>query len=177
MTNNNDNMTDFSNLDTFTMTTPSEVIISEDLSFNVPIVKILPTSPDFKMPTKATSGSSGFDIYSIEDVLINPGEMKSISTGMRIQLPQAHEAQIRSRSGLAFKHCISVVNQPGTIDQDFVGEVKIGLINHGKVFYAIKKGDRIAQMVIQKVPDVELKVVSDLDDTTRGIGGFGSTGR
>ena len=110
-------------------------------------------------------------------VTLKPGERAMIPTGLTIALPAGHEAQVRPRSGLAAKHGITCLNTPGTIDADYRGEVKVILINLGQDAFVIKRGERIAQMVIAPVTRAELNVVATLDETLRGSGGFGSTGR
>ncbi len=136
-------------------------------------------SEDLPLPRYATSGSSGLDLVADvqEDVTIMPGEIKLISTGIYIGLPDGYEAQIRPRSGLALKHGISMVNTPGTIDSDYRGLVGIIMINHGKDPFHIRRGDRVAQMVIQEVTKADIEVVQELDDTVRAGGGFGHTGK
>jgi dUTP pyrophosphatase len=108
---------------------------------------------------------------------LKPGERAMIPTGLTIALPAGHEAQVRPRSGLAAKHGVTCLNTPGTIDADYRGEVKVILINLGQEAFVIKRGERIAQMVIAPVTRAELKIVATLDETLRGSGGFGSTGR
>jgi len=120
--------------------------------------------------------AAGFDLHSIEDVVINPGERKLIGTGLAFEIEKGYEVQIRPRSGLAFKHGITVLNSPGTIDSDYRGEIKVLLINLGNEKFEIKKGDRIAQAVIAPVIQAEIIEVDSLSDTKRGAGGFGSTG-
>jgi len=129
------------------------------------------------LPRYQTRGSVGIDLHSSEDVILKPGEFKPISTGIRIALEQGYEAQLRPRSGLAAKHGISVVNTPGTIDSDYRGIIYAILINHGKKDFVIKKGDRIAQLVINKVEIPEIVEVTELEETERGEKGLGSTGR
>ena len=119
---------------------------------------------------------AGMDLYSVEGALLEPGIPQAVPTGLSIELPPGYEAQIRPRSGLAFKHAISVPNSPGTIDPGYRGEVKVILINLGRQAYQIAKGDRIAQMVVAKYEAVEIEE-GDLSDTARGAGGFGSSGR
>jgi dUTP pyrophosphatase len=111
-----------------------------------------------------------------ENQVIPVGSIEVIPTGVAIALPPGFEAQIRPRSGLAFKHGISIINAPGTIDADYRGEIRIGLINLGPEAYTVHRGDRIAQMIIQKVYQAELEVVDTLDETDRNEGGFGHTG-
>ena len=142
-------------------------------------VKIKRLHPDAIIPRYATAGSSGFDLHTIDEGVLLPGERALLRTGLAFEIPPGYEMQIRPRSGLAFKHGISVVNSPGTIDSDYRGDVGVILINHGHHPFRIEKGDRIAQAVIQRVPDVELIEVDadeSLSETERGEGGFGSTG-
>lgn len=130
------------------------------------------------IPIYQTSHSAGLDLCASldEDIVIRPGEIKMIPTGISIELPDGYEAQIRPRSGIASKHGITLVNTPGTIDPDYRGEIMIPLINLGKESFVIKDGMRIAQMVIVRFERVEIKVVDELTPTQRGDGGFGSTG-
>ena len=125
-----------------------------------------------------TEGSAGMDLRAAnnEDITISAGETALIPTAMAIALPKGYEAQIRPRSGLALKKSVTVLNTPGTIDSDYRGEIGIILINHGKEDFIVEKGMRIAQMIIAKYEQAELEFVSELDDTDRGEGGFGSTG-
>lgn len=140
------------------------------------VLRIKRERDDIPLPSYATLGSSGLDLRASEDVLIPPGAWKAVSTGIRISLPLGYEAQIRPRSGLALKNGVTVLNSPGTIDSDYRGEIKVILINHGKEPFFVKKGDRIAQMVISKVEQVEVVEVEVLDETDRAEGGFGHTG-
>lgn len=142
-----------------------------------PTVLFYKIDEDAFIPEKATHGSAGRDIRSIEDVILPPGDRKLISTGLAVILPEGTEAQIRPRSGLAIKHGITVINSPATIDSDYRGELKIPLINHGKEEFRIRKYDRVAQIVISKVITVNIEEALSLPDTERGSGGFGSTGR
>ncbi len=119
---------------------------------------------------------AGMDLCSVADALLEPNVPQAVPTGLSIELPPGYEAQIRPRSGLAFKHAISVPNSPGTIDPGYRGEVKVILINLGKQPYQVTKGDRIAQMVVARYEAVEIQE-GDLTDTERGAGGFGSSGR
>ncbi len=129
------------------------------------------------LPSYATTGSAGLDLRSADALTLKPGARALISTGIAIALPDNHEAQVRPRSGLAVKFGITVLNSPGTIDADYRGEIKVPLINLGKDDFQIAKGDRIAQMIIAPVLRVELVEVTSLDQTTRGAGGFGSSGK
>lgn len=110
------------------------------------------------------------------EIVLDPGEIRLISAGFYMSIPKGYEVQVRPRSGLAVKHGISIVNAPGTIDSDFRGLVGIILINHGKQPFVVRRGDRIAQMVVQKVYRADLEVVQELDETVRAEGGFGHTG-
>ena len=133
---------------------------------------------DIPLPRYMTPHSAGMDICAaIESpALLEPGEIMLVPTGFAISLPQGVEAQIRPRSGLAVKHGIGIINSPGTIDADYRGEVKIALINFGKTAFTINRGDRIAQMVINKVCHAQFKMVEVLDESLRNGGGFGHTG-
>lgn len=130
------------------------------------------------LPKYETNGAAGMDICAAlsDDIIIAPGTFATLPTGLMIALPQGLEAQIRPRSGLAFKHGITVLNSPGTIDSDYRGEIKIALINHGPEPVTITHGMRIAQMVIASVTTATLTPADSLDETARGTGGFGSTG-
>ena len=133
------------------------------------------------LPAYETADAAGMDLRAAvadaEPVTLAPGARAMIPTGLTIALLPGYEAQVRPRSGLAAKHGITCLNSPGTIDADYRGEVKVILINLGQDAFVIKRGERIAQMVIAPVTRAELKVVAELDETKRGTGGFGSTGR
>jgi dUTP pyrophosphatase len=131
------------------------------------------------LPQYATAGSSGMDIraFLAEPVALKPLERALIPTGLFIQLPQGYEAQIRPRSGLAIKQGITCLNTPGTIDADYRGEIKIVLINLSNEIQSVQSGERIAQMVIQKVEQIEWEPVFEIEETGRSTGGFGSTGK
>jgi dUTP pyrophosphatase len=116
------------------------------------------------------------DVLSAEDVTLEPGARHAVATGLALAIPAGYEIQVRPRSGLALKHGISVPNTPGTIDSDYRGELKIILINHGTEPFAIARGDRVAQLVLAPVVQAAWNEVASLDSTTRGAGGFGSTG-
>ena len=133
---------------------------------------------DLPLPTYATEGSAGMDLLAAveSDVSINPAETVLVPTGISVQLPEGFEAQVRPRSGLAIKHQIGILNSPGTIDSDYRGEVKIVMTNFGKQSFVVRRGDRIAQMVIHRYARVEWEEVASLDETARGGGGFGHTG-
>jgi dUTP pyrophosphatase len=132
---------------------------------------------DLELPNYATAGAAGLDLRSAESVTIKPGARALVATGIAIALPQNFEAQVRPRSGLAVKFGVTVLNSPGTIDCDYRGEIKVPLINHGVDDFIIARGDRIAQMVIAPVVQVQLHEVATLDETLRGAGGFGSSGK
>ena len=138
----------------------------------------LPHGADLPLPHYATPDSAGLDLLSAEDadVTLIPGARAMVATGIAIALPSGFEAQVRPRSGLAAKHGITVANSPGTIDADYRGEIKVILINLGDTPVTLARGDRIAQMVIAPVIQADWREVTSLDDTTRGSGGFGSTG-
>ena len=142
------------------------------------LVNRLPHGRDLELPSQATSASSGVDLVAAIDrpVHLEPGGHALIATGLAIAVPEGFEAQVRPRSGLALKHGITVLNSPGTIDADYRGEVKVILINLGNERFAIERGMRIAQMAIGQVNPVTWQEVDILPDSTRGGGGFGSTG-
>ena len=141
-------------------------------------VKRLNDIKDIPIPVYESQGSSGMDIRAAvkEDILLNPGDIKLIPTGLAVSVPPGYEAQIRPRSGLALHHGIGMVNSPGTIDSDYRGEIGIIMINWGTGPFVIKSRDRIAQMVFSRVYRADLVEVNDLDTTSRGYGGFGHTG-
>lgn len=144
----------------------------------VRIVRLRERDADIPLPQYATAGSAGMDICAAvnEDVILAPGETFLVPTGFAVELPLGYEAQIRPRSGLAIKHQIGILNSPGTIDSDYRGEVKIILTNFGKFPFVIKRGDRIAQMVVSRYSRVEWQEVSELQQSVRGAGGFGHSG-
>ena len=141
-------------------------------------IQIKKLSNSISNPKYETSGSSGMDIaaYIEDDMIIHPGEKSLVPTGFSIAIPRGYEIQIRPRSGLAAKKNITVLNTPGTIDADYRGEIKVILINLGKEKFTIERGDRIAQIVVCPVIQAELEEVTELSNTERGSGGFGSTG-
>ena len=139
-------------------------------------VKRLAHGEGLALPAYATSGSAGMDVVSAEDVTIAPGARHAVATGLSVAIPQGFEIQVRPRSGLAFKHGITVPNTPGTIDSDYRGELRVLLINHGSEDFAIARGDRVAQLVLAPVVQAAWSEVEELDATQRGAGGFGSTG-
>ena len=143
-----------------------------------PPVQIKRLTPSAICPSYATEGSAGMDLHAdlTQPVTLFAGNALMIPTGISIALPATLEAQVRSRSGLAAKHNVAVLNSPGTIDSDYRGEIGVILVNHGKYPFAVRKGDRIAQMVIAQVWPMPLVEVDTLEETARGRGGFGSTG-
>ena len=144
-------------------------------------VERLPHAEGLALPAYETSGSAGMDLRAaVPDdapVTLAPGARALVPTGLKIALQQGYEAQVRPRSGLALKHGITCLNSPGTIDSDYRGEVGVILINHGQEPFVIRRGERIAQLVIARHEQAAMTVVEALDDTARGTGGFGSTGR
>jgi dUTP pyrophosphatase len=149
---------------------------------DVPVIKLVRLRPnqdkDIPLPRYMTLQAAGMDIYAALEapVVTRPGSMTLIPTGFAMALPEGYEAQIRPRSGLAINHGIGLINSPGTIDADYRGEVKIAVINLGHENYTVRRGDRIAQMVINRVYQAALKVVDRLPPTDRSGGGFGHTG-
>ena len=138
-----------------------------------------PHAEDLPLPAYETKHAAGMDLRAAisEPVVLAPRERRLLPTGIRIALPPGTEAQVRPRSGLAAKHGISMVNAPGTIDADYRGEIKVVLINHGPEPLTVRRGDRIAQLVIAPVLRAELHQVDALEETSRGTGGFGHTGK
>ena len=137
------------------------------------------TAGDLDMPAYHSSGASGMDVAAAvaEPVQLRPGEIRMIPTNFAVAIPPGYEIQVRPRSGLAIKHGVTIINSPGTIDADYRGEIKIGLINLGPEPYTIHRGDRVAQLVVAPVQRAELQVASELDKTVRQAGGFGHTGK
>jgi len=139
-------------------------------------IRRLPHGEGLPVPAYATPGAAGMDVVSAEDAILPAGGRHAIATGFALAIPAGYEMQVRPRSGLALKHGISLPNTPGTIDSDYRGELKVILINLGRESFAIARGDRIAQLVLAPVVQAAWDEVEELDDTTRGSGGFGSTG-
>ncbi|WP_332763581.1 dUTP diphosphatase [Phenylobacterium sp.] len=143
-------------------------------------VKRLPHNPDLPLPAYETADAAGMDLRAAvpEDapVVLAPGARFPIPTGLAFAIPSGFEGQVRPRSGLALKSGVTCLNSPGTVDADYRGEVKVILINHSAEDFTVRRGDRIAQMIIAPVTQATLAEVADLDDTARGAGGFGSTG-
>lgn len=142
-------------------------------------IKKLPHGQDLPLPRYMSELAAGMDLYAAvnPELVIPSGEWKLVPTGMAIALPAGYEAQVRPRSGLALKQGVSILNTPGTVDADYRGEVGVILMNHSKQALVIKRGDRIAQMIINKIERLELEEVAELSATDRGAGGFGHTGK
>ena len=144
---------------------------------NVPVpIKRLPHFEGLVLPAYATEGAAGMDVLAAEDVTLAARARHAVATGLALAIPPGFEIQVRPRSGLALKHGISVPNSPGTIDSDYRGELKVILINHGDEAFDVRRGDRIAQLVLAPVTRASWLEVDDLGETERGEGGFGSTG-
>ena len=137
----------------------------------------LPNGEGLPLPSYATDGAAGLDIVAAEDVTLAPGQRHAVATGFAIAIPQGHEVQIRPRSGLALRHGITCLNTPSTIDHDYRGEVKVILANLGSEPFEVRRGERIAQLVPAPVLRAQFSEVAELGATSRGAGGFGSTGR
>jgi dUTP pyrophosphatase len=132
---------------------------------------------DLPLPSYASHGAAGLDVVAAEDVTLQPGERHAVATGFAIAIPPGHEVQVRPRSGLALKYGVTCLNTPGTIDEDYRGEVKVILANLGAEPFQVRRGERIAQLVPAPVSKAAFEEVENLDETHRGVGGFGSTGR
>lgn len=143
----------------------------------LPVVR-LPHNPDLDLPRYETPDSAGMDLRAAVDapLTLAPGARTAVPTGLAMALPRGFEGQVRPRSGLAFRHGLTVANAPGTIDADYRGEVKVLLINLGTEPFTVERGMRIAQLVVAPVVQAQVTEVTDLDETARGAGGFGSTG-
>ena len=141
------------------------------------LIQRLPHGDGLPLPAPQTAGSAGADIASAEDGVLNPLERRLFATGFAVAIPPGYEIQIRPRSGLAIKHGITLPNTPATIDCDYRGELKVGLVNLGAEPFAVTRGMRIAQLVLARVEQVQFEAVQSLPATPRGEGGFGSTGR
>ena len=139
-------------------------------------IKRLPHGKGLPLPAYATPGAAGMDVAAAEDIDLHPGKRHAVATGFALAIPEGYEVQARPRSGLALKHGITLANTPGTIDADYRGELKIILVNLGSEPFAINRGDRIAQLVLAPVVLAKWEEAEVLEDTTRGHGGFGSTG-
>lgn len=146
----------------------------------IPLI-VLPHGEGLPLPARATAGAAGFDLRAAvtEPLTLAPGKRALVPTGVAVAIPEGWEGQVRPRSGLALEHGITLINSPGTIDSDYRGEIKVPLVNHGEAPFVIARGERIAQIIFQQLPWVELARVAKLPAGTggRGGGGFGSTGR
>jgi len=149
------------------------------MNIAVPLSR-LPHAEGLDLPAHETDYSAGLDLRAAvaadDPVVLSPGSRALVPTGLQIALPEGYEAQIRPRSGLAYRHGVTVLNSPGTIDADYRGEVKVLLVNHGEEPFSVERGTRIAQMVVARHARVEWKERNALEETVRGSGGFGSTG-
>ncbi|HEY2070110.1 MAG TPA: dUTP diphosphatase [Rhizomicrobium sp.] len=139
-------------------------------------IRRLAHAQDLPLPAYATEGSAGLDLLAAEEIRLEPGARAAVACGIAIALPPGYEAQVRPRSGLAINHGVTVLNAPGTIDCDYRGEVKAILINHGETAFKIARGTKMAQLIIARCEQATLEEVSELPETARGAGGFGSTG-
>lgn len=146
---------------------------------NIKIKRVSSNFDDIQLPAYATNGSAGMDVRAAIDgqMYVEPGEIFIVPTNLVVEIPEGYEIQVRARSGLAAKHGIAVLNAPGTIDSDYRGEIKIILINHSKEQFNIYRGDRIAQLVVSKVYHAQFQQSEELNDSLRGKGGFGHTGK
>ncbi len=140
-------------------------------------IKFLRLRADALLPEYKTEGSAGADVSAVETVDIPPGQVRAIDLGFAVSIPAGYEIQVRPRSGLALNHSVTVLNTPGTVDSDYRGPMKVILANFGEKTFFVNKGDRIAQFVINKIDQGYFIEVSNLGETARGTGGFGSTGR
>lgn len=138
----------------------------------------LPNADGLPRPRRASAGSAGLDLPAAIDqpLTLPPGGRALVPTGFSVELPEGYEGQVRPRSGLAVRHGVTLLNSPGTIDADYRGEVAVVMVNHGDRPFEIRRGDRIAQLVVAEVADLGVEEVETLSDTERGAGGFGSTG-
>jgi len=148
-------------------------------NINIKIKRISKDYNDIPLPEYATEGSAGMDIRATvrEPLIIKMGEVVMVPTNLSVEIPMGYEIQVRPRSGLAAKHGIGVLNSPGTVDSDYRGEIKIILINFGKEDFAIQKGERIAQLIVSRVFRADFSEESSLNESKRGSGGFGHTGK
>jgi dUTP pyrophosphatase len=138
-------------------------------------IKIKKLHPDAVVPRYATEYAAGFDLYSIQTIIVHPGERVSVPTGIAVELPHDHVFLIWDKSGLSHKHGLKTLG--GVVDADYRGEILVGITNLGHVDYVLEKGHKIAQAIIQKIEHPEIEVVDELSETLRGAGGFGSTGK
>ncbi len=147
------------------------------MAVTVRVRRVASRGPHLDLPRYETADAAGMDLRADEPFTLAPGERRVVPTGLALEIPSGHEGQVRPRSGLAARHGVALVNAPGTIDADYRGEVAVILVNLGQAPVAFARGDRIAQLVISPVTRAELELVDDLSHSTRGAGGFGSTGR
>jgi dUTP pyrophosphatase len=152
-------------------------ITSPDAPVSIPVARL--AGNDLALPAYQTEGSAGMDLAAAidDEIAIPHGEWRLVPTGLTMAIPRGFEGQVRPRSGLALKHGVTVLNAPGTIDSDYRGEVKVALVNHGKEPFVVRRGERIAQLLITPVARAAWAPVASLDTTGRGAGGYGSTGR
>jgi dUTP pyrophosphatase len=146
-------------------------------SIRVELLRVGARGEPLPLPSYATPGSAGLDLRADVEVALQPGERKLVPTGLSLALPPGYEGQVRPRSGLALKQGLTCLNSPGTIDSDYRGEVGVILINHGQQAVQVRRGDRIAQLVVARVERAEVVLVEELASTARGDGGFGHTGK
>ena len=148
---------------------------------DAPVIRIrrLPHAEGLGLPSYASAGAAGADLRAAvgDELRLAPGERAAVPTGLILEIPPGWEGQVRPRSGLALRHGLTVVNAPGTIDSDYRGELKILMVNLGEAEVSIRRGDRVAQLVVAPAPQVDFSVAEDVGATDRGAGGFGSTGR
>ena len=141
------------------------------------LIARLPHGEGLPLPARATPGAAGMDVVAAADVTIAPGARELVPTGFSIAVPHGYEVQLRPRSGLALKHGVTLPNTPATIDSDYRGELQVIMVNHGSDMFTVHRGDRIAQLLVQRVEPVTFREVAELPASGRGAGGFGSTGR
>ena len=151
------------------------------MRYAAPVIRVsllrLPHGQDLPLPAYATGGAVGMDVVAAENLEIESGGRAAVATGFAIAIPDGYEVQVRPRSGLALRHGVTCLNTPGTIDSDYRGEIMVILANLGREPFPVRRGDRIAQLVPAAVTRAAVEEVASLDDTARGSGGFGSTGR
>ncbi len=157
---------------------PSTDMAITDMGITVPILRVREGFDDLPLPTYATAGAAGMDLRAAvaNPVTIQPMERAAIPTGVAIALPAGYECQVRPRSGLAIRHGITMINAPGTVDEDYRGELQVLMVNLGNEPFTIQRGDRIAQAVIARYERIEWDEQAQLETSQRGTGGFGSTG-
>ncbi len=147
------------------------------MAFALRVKRVGRRGPPLDLPSYQTADSAGLDLRADEGCTLAPGERRLVPTGLALEVPPGHEGQVRPRSGLALRHGIAMVNAPGTVDADYRGEVGVILVNLGQEPFEVKRGDRIAQLVVAPVVRVRVEEAEDLAGSDRGVGGFGSTGR